>query len=82
MFNRQADSLERRIGANYYDLVLFEYVPGLNNFYAFRVRDSLRVHYRQADVFMAPRRGASDVLGSIEVYVRRGPADTLTLGKR
>jgi hypothetical protein len=82
MFNRQADSLERRIGANYYDLVLFEYVPGLNNFYAFRVRDSLRVHYRQADVFMAPRRGASDVLGNIEVYVRRGPADTLTLGKR
>ncbi len=72
MFNRQADSLEARIGANYYDLVLFEYVPGLNNFYPFRVRDSLRQHYRQADVFMAPRRGASEVLGNIEVYVRRG----------
>ena len=42
MFNRQADSLETRIRDHYYDLVLFEYLPTLNNFYPFRVRDSLR----------------------------------------
>jgi hypothetical protein len=69
MFNRQADTLENRISHHYYDLVLFEYVPTLNNFYPFRVRDSLRLHYRQVDSFMAPRRGA-ETMGTIEVYVK------------
>jgi len=43
----------------------------LNNFYPFRVRDTLRLHYRQVDSFPAPRRGA-DTRGTIEVYVRPG----------
>ena len=68
MFNRQADTFETRIGQHYYDLVLFEYVPTLNNFYPFRVRDSLLLHYRQVDSFPAPRRG--ETRGNIEVYVR------------
>lgn len=67
MFNRQADTLETRIREHYYDLILFEYVPHLNNFYPFRVRDSLQLHYRQVDSFMAPRRGA-ETMGNIEVY--------------
>jgi len=69
MFNRQADTFETRIRDHYYDLVLFEYIPTLNNFYPFRVRDSLRVHYTQVDSFPAPRRGAETV-GTIEVFVR------------
>jgi hypothetical protein len=69
MFNRQADTFETRIGQHYYDLILFEYVPTLNNFYPFRVRDSLRQHYHQVDSFMAPRRGA-ETAGAIEVYVK------------
>jgi hypothetical protein len=72
MFNRQAEIFEDRIRDHYYDLVLFEYVPGLNNFYPFRVRDSLRVHYRLVDSFMAPRRGG-DTRGDIEVYTRPVP---------
>jgi hypothetical protein len=68
MFNRQADSLETRIGDHYYDLVLFEYLPTLNNFYPFRIRDSLRLHYHLVDSFMAPRRGL-ETRGTIEVYV-------------
>ena len=68
MFNRQADSLETRIREHYYDLVLFEYLPTLNNFYPFRVRDSLRLHYQLADSMMAPRRGL-ETRGTIEVYV-------------
>ena len=68
MFNRQAVLLEGRIRDHYYDLVLFEYIPNLNNFYPFRVRDSLRVHYRLVDSFMAPRRG--ETRGNIEVYVK------------
>jgi hypothetical protein len=79
MFNRQADTLEARIGQGHYDLVLFEYIPTLNNFYPFRVRDSLRLHYRQVDSFMAPRRGV-ETRGMIEVYVRPAGADTVSLG--
>ncbi|HEY4061591.1 MAG TPA: hypothetical protein VGM30_06810 [Puia sp.] len=75
MFNRQADTLETRIRQHYYDLVLFEYIPGLNNFYPFRVRDSLRVHYNQVDSFPAPRRG-TETIGQVEVFVRR--ADSLS----
>jgi len=71
MFNRQADTLEARLRQHYYDLVLFEYLPTLNNFYPFRVRDTLRLHYRQVDSFLAPRRGA-ETSGMIEVYVRPG----------
>jgi len=69
MFNKQADTFETRIGQHYYDLVLFEYIPTLNNFYPFRVRDSLRQEYRLVDSFLAPRRGP-ETKGQIEVYVR------------
>jgi hypothetical protein len=68
MFNRQAEEYEQRIRNKHYDLVLFEYIPTLNNFYPFRVRDSLVVHYQKVDSFFAPRRG--DTKGVIEVYVR------------
>jgi hypothetical protein len=69
MFNRQADTFETRIRDRYYDLVLFEYIPTLNNFYPFRVRDTLKQYYRQVDAFMAPRRGG-ETMGNIEVFVR------------
>ena len=66
MFNRQAAQYEKKIAERNYDLVLFEYIPSLNNFYPFRVRDSLRIHYNLVDSFEAPRRG--DTRGQIEVY--------------
>ncbi len=69
MFKREAAVFEKNIAAGYYDLVLFEYVPSLNNFYPFKVRDSLNVHYHKIDSFYAPRRGAL-TMGLIEVYVR------------
>lgn len=72
MFNRQADSFSARIRENYYDLVLFEYIPNLNNFYPFRIRDSLHCHYLQVDSFPAPRRGP-ETQGVIEVFVRNLP---------
>jgi hypothetical protein len=74
MFNRQAAIYEQRIGQHYYDLVLFEYVPNLNNFYPFRTLDSLKVHYRQIDSFPAPRRG--DTKGTVFVFVPS--ADTVS----
>jgi hypothetical protein len=69
MFNRQAEMFEKKIGNKDYDLVLFEYVPRLNNFYPFRVRDSLMIHYNKVDSFLAPR--SSDTRGMIEVYIRK-----------
>ncbi len=68
MFNRDAAMFEKKISEKKYDLVLFEYVPSLNNFYPFRVRDSLQVHYQKIDSFPAPRRG--NTTGFIEVYVK------------
>lgn len=68
MFNKQAEMFEKRIAGREYDLVLFEYIPTLNNFYPFRVRDSLLLHYKKIDSFPAPRRG--ETKGTIEVFVK------------
>src|SRR5690606_9649162 len=68
MFNREAEMFEDRIRNNYYDVVLFEYMPGVNNFYPFRVRDTLKLHYQQVDSFVAPR---SSEPGTIEIYIRK-----------
>jgi hypothetical protein len=67
MFNKQAVQYENKIRTNQYDLVIFEYVPSLNNFYPFRVRDTLISNYQKIDSFPAPRRG--DTQGTIEVYI-------------
>lgn len=68
LFQREAAVFEARIRKGEYDLVLFEYVPSLNNFYPFRVRDVLQQEYHKRDSFPAPRRG--DTQGVIEVYTR------------
>ncbi|HYJ64844.1 MAG TPA: hypothetical protein VEV62_13945 [Parafilimonas sp.] len=67
MFNKQCDNFCNDIKNKKYDVVLFEHVPSLNNFYPFRVRDSLQVYYKKTDSFLAPRRPTN---GTIEVYVK------------
>ena len=69
MFQKETDMFANRIQNNYYDLVLFEYIPYLNNFYPFKVRESLLQHYRQIDVFTAPRKPSLQAW--VEVYVRK-----------
>jgi hypothetical protein len=69
MFNQQAEEYEHKIVEKKYDLVLFEYIPTLNNFYPFRVRDTLMRHYASVDSFPAPRRGTTQ--GIIEVFTRK-----------
>jgi hypothetical protein len=68
MFNKQAVEYEKKISASYYDLVLFEYIPTLNNFYPFRVRDTLLNHYQKVDSFPAPRTGNTQ--GVIEIFFK------------
>jgi len=69
MFNKEAKLYGDRIASRYYDVVLFEHIPTLNNFYPFRIRDSLLWHYRKVDSFYAPRRGI-ETKGIIEVYAK------------
>ncbi|SFP94719.1 hypothetical protein [Parafilimonas terrae] len=67
MFNKQCDDYCNKIKNKQYDVVLFEYIPSLNNFFPFRIRDSLQVYYKKTDSFLAPRRPTN---GTIEVYVK------------
>lgn len=68
MFNKQAEQYEQKLLNHQYDLVLFEYVPALNNFYPFRVRDTLLNHYQKIDSFPAPRAGNTQ--GIIEIFLK------------
>ncbi|HTN05778.1 hypothetical protein [Agriterribacter sp.] len=69
MFNAQLRMYEDRIRNNYYDLVIFEYVPTYNNLFPFAVRDALKADYQLSDTFDAPRSGSRP--GTIEVYVKK-----------
>jgi hypothetical protein len=69
MFQKETNMFCDRIQKNYYDLVLFEYIPYLNNFYPFEVRDCLLTYYQKVDVFTAPRKPSLQAW--VEVYVRK-----------
>jgi len=68
MFAKETNFFCSRIERQYYDVVLFEYIPGLNNFYPFSIRECLAKNYVHIKTFKAPR---SDFQGFIEVYERR-----------
>jgi len=70
IFQREIDTLCSRVRRKEYDLVLFEDIPDLTEFYPYQVRDSLRRHYHLQDKFMAPRKLENS---TIEVYVRASP---------
>ncbi|MBS1745554.1 MAG: hypothetical protein JST21_05245 [Bacteroidetes bacterium] len=65
MFNKQCDEFCEKIKNKHYDIVMFENIPSLNNFYPFRIRDSLNVYYNKVDSFLAPRRPTN---GKIYIY--------------
>jgi len=71
IFDKEVDEFCAKISSTYYDVVLFEVVPNLNNFYPYKVRDSLLKHYHLTDTFLAPRRPTN---ATIEVYVRKPKA--------
>ncbi|HTH56696.1 MAG TPA: hypothetical protein VL728_11675 [Cyclobacteriaceae bacterium] len=70
IFQREIDTLCRRVGRKEYDLVLFEDIPDLTQFYPYQVRDSLQRHYFLQDKFLAPRKLENS---TIEVYVKARP---------
>lgn len=68
MFDKETDMFCNRIEKKYYDVVLYEYIPYLNNFYPYKVREYLEKNYRKVDSFVAPRKPTPNAW--VEVYVR------------
>jgi len=68
IFDKEIDTFCNRITRNYYDLVLYEYIPYLNNFYPYEVRSCLEQHYTKIDSFPAPRKPTPHAW--VEVYRR------------
>jgi len=69
VFDKETDMFVDRINSNYYDLVLYEYIPYLNNFYPYQVREALMKNYNRVDTFIAPRKPTSHAW--VEVYKKR-----------
>jgi hypothetical protein len=65
IFQPQIDWFCRKIQKKEYDVVLFETIPYLNNFFPDEVRENLQRHYLLKDKFLAPRRPTDSY---IEVY--------------
>jgi hypothetical protein len=69
MFEKETNMFVDRVKNNYYDLVLFEYVPYSNNIYPFAVREALMENYHRTDTFPVPRNPSSHAW--IEIYVKK-----------
>ena len=69
MFDKETKMFIDRVKNNYYDLVLFEYVPYSNNIYPFSVREALMENYKRTDTFPVPRNPSSHAW--IEIYVQK-----------
>ncbi|MCV9385023.1 hypothetical protein [Reichenbachiella ulvae] len=68
IFQPQVDEYVQEIKDGKYEMVLFEYIPTLNNFYPDEVREALKEYYQLKDSFLAPRTPTN---ADIEVYVRK-----------
>ena len=69
MFEKETNMFIDRVNKNYYDLVIFEYVPYSNNIYPFSVREALMEKYMRTDTFPVPRNPSSHAW--IEIYVKK-----------
>lgn len=67
MFERETNMFIQRIEDDYYDIVLYEYIPYLNNFYPYILREKLQEKYKLADRFVAPRKPTQHAW--VEVYI-------------
>lgn len=67
IFQKEVDEYCRKIQQKHYDVVLFEVIPTLNNFYPDEIRECLRENYQLQHTFLAPRRLTN---ATIEIYVK------------
>jgi hypothetical protein len=66
-FDRESKNLCEKIKDHQYDLVLFEAMPDVDNFFPFDVQSCLKEHYQKVDSFPSPTGYQTDY---IEVYIR------------
>lgn len=65
IFQPEVDMLCTKIENQEYDIIMFEIIPDLNNFYPVEVHDCIRGNYQLHDKFLAPRLNEDSY---IEVY--------------
>lgn len=72
MFTEQQDAFVERIRKQEYDLVLFQVIPDLDNFFPYGVQEELKENknYELIDTFEGPRK-RSEGYSYIEVYIKR-----------
>lgn len=70
IFQKEVDMLNSRIMDKAYDLVLFQSIPGLDNFFPYEIQATLKEEYNLIDTFEAPRK-RSEGYSFIEVYVKK-----------
>lgn len=68
IFEKEVDDFVKKVDQEFYDLVLFESIPSLNNFYPYKVRDKLLEKYKLIDSFGAPRKVDDSI---IEVFIKK-----------
>lgn len=69
MFQKEVDLLNSRIENKEYDLVLFQSIPGLDNFFPYEIQKKLKEEYSLINTFEAPRK-RSEGYSFIEVYIK------------
>ncbi len=74
IFDREIKQICTRIEEHYYDIVLFQTIPNLNNFFPDAIRDCLLKNYRLEDRFLAPRIKENSY---VEVYLSQGKKESL-----
>lgn len=72
MFQKEVEEFVYKVDNEIYDLVLFESIPSLNNFYPYKVRDKLLEKYKLIDSFSAPRKIEDSI---IEVFIKNDSPD-------
>jgi hypothetical protein len=66
-FDRESDMLCKQIENQVYDLVLFEVMPDVDNFFPHDVQMCLQQHYKKIDSFPSPTGYETDY---IEIYIK------------
>ncbi|MEZ4947768.1 MAG: hypothetical protein R2804_19705 [Cyclobacteriaceae bacterium] len=67
IFEREVEEINQKVAEGYYDMVLFQSIPSLNNFYPYKVLDKLKEKYFLYDTFLAPRKLEDS---NIQVFIR------------
>lgn len=76
MFQKQVEEINEKVKAGYYDLILFESIPSLNNFNPYEVLDVVEKKYIHYDSFLAPRRLEDS---TIDVFINPDLAEQFKL---